>query len=63
MYRKDGNRTVRASSYGLDLKKKQWLSVMKMTGVDMEKLPPLVLSTDIVGGLTEEATSQMGLLA
>lgn len=35
-----------ASSYGLDLKKKQWLSVMKMTGVDMEKLPPLVLSTD-----------------
>lgn len=52
-----------ASSYGLDLKKKQWLSVMKMTGVDMEKLPPLVLSTDIVGGLTEEAAGQMGLLA
>ena len=52
-----------ASSYGLDLKKKQWLSVMKMTGVDMEKLPPLVCSTDIVGGLTEEAAARMGLAA
>ena len=50
-----------ASSYGLDLKKKQWLGVMKMTGVDMEKLPPLVCSTDIVGGLTKEAALAMGL--
>ena len=50
-----------ASSYGLDLKKKEWLGVMKLTGVDMEKLPPLVCSTDIVGGLTPEAASQMGL--
>ncbi len=52
-----------ASSYGLDLKKKQWLKVMKMTGVDMEKLPPLVCSTDIVGGLTEKAAEEMGLIA
>lgn len=40
-----------ASSYGLDLKKKEWLGVMRLTGVDMDKLPPLVCSTDIVGGL------------
>ena len=51
-----------ASSYGLDLKKKDWLSVMKLTGVDMEKLPPLVCSTDIVGGLTEKAGEEMCLL-
>lgn len=52
-----------ASSYGLDLKTKQWLSVIKMTGIDMEKLPPLVCSTDLVGGLTDQAASEMGLLA
>ncbi|MEF9922477.1 MAG: FGGY-family carbohydrate kinase [Anaerovoracaceae bacterium] len=50
-----------ASSYGFDLKKKTWMSVMKMTGVDMEKLPPLVCSTDLVGGLTEKAAKEMGL--
>ncbi|MEE0740843.1 MAG: xylulokinase [Emergencia sp.] len=50
-----------ASSYGLDLKTKQWLSVMKLTGIDMEKLPPLVASTDLVGGLTEKAAEEMGL--
>lgn len=52
-----------ASSYGLDLKSKQWLSVIKLTGIDMEKLPPLVCSTDMVGGLTDEAAAEMGLLA
>ena len=50
-----------ASSYGLDLKSKQWLSVIKLTGIDMEKLPPLVCSTDLVGGLTDEAAAEMGL--
>ncbi len=50
-----------ASSYGLDLKKKEWLGVMKFTGVDMEKLPPLVCSTDMVGGLLPEAAATMGL--
>ena len=49
-----------ASSYGLDLKKKEWLGVMKLTGVDMEKLPPLVCSTDIVGGLLPEAAGGSG---
>lgn len=50
-----------ASSYGLDLKKKQWMSVMKLTGVDMRKLPPLVHSTDNVGGLTIKAAEELGL--
>lgn len=50
-----------ASSYGLDLKKKDWLSVIHLTGVDMEKLPKLVASTDYVGGLTPVAAMEMGL--
>lgn len=51
-----------ASSYGLDLKKKQWMSVLKLTGLDMSKLPPLVKSTDKIGdGLTAEAAKAMGL--
>lgn len=50
-----------ASSYGLDLKKKEWLGVMKLTGVDTKKLPPLVKSTDNVGGLTAKAAEEMGL--
>jgi len=52
-----------ASSYGLDLKKKTWLSVFPLVGIDMNRLPPLVSSTDIVGGLTEEAASESGLAA
>lgn len=51
-----------ASSYGLDLKKKTWLSVLKMTGLDMSKLPPLVKSTDVVGGITQKASAETGLL-
>jgi xylulokinase len=52
-----------ASSYGLDLKKKQWMSVIGLTGIDPKKLPPLVKSTDKVGnGLTEKAAKEMGLL-
>ncbi|HRR89278.1 MAG TPA: FGGY family carbohydrate kinase, partial [Eubacteriales bacterium] len=52
-----------ASSYGLDLKKKQWLSVLSLTGLDMKKLPPLVKSTDAVGsGITKKAAEETGLL-
>ena len=51
-----------ASSYGLDLKKNTWLSVLKLTGIDMSKLPPLVKSTDNVGPLLEKAAGEMGLL-
>lgn len=51
-----------ASSYGLDLKKKTWMSVLSLTGLDMKKLPPIVKSTDIVGGITEKASEDTGLL-
>lgn len=50
-----------ASSYGLDLKKKTWLSAMSLLGIDMKKLPPLVKSTDVVGTLLEDAANSMGL--
>ena len=52
-----------ASGYGFDLKKKTWLSVLPLAGIDMEKLPPLVKSTDVVGGLTEQAAAESGLCA
>ncbi len=52
-----------ASSYGLDLKKKDWMSVMGLAGVDMSKLPPLVRSIDVVGGLSEKAAMETGLAA
>lgn len=51
-----------ASSFALDLKKKEWMGVMKLIGMDMEKLPPLVTSTDLIGGLLPEAAIKMGLL-
>ena len=51
-----------ASSYGLDLKKKDWMSVFPLVGIDMNRLPPLVASTDIVGGLTPEAAAETGLM-
>lgn len=50
-----------ASSYGLDLKKKTWMSVFPLVGIDMDRLPPLVSSTEIVGGLTREAAEATGL--
>ena len=51
-----------ASSYGLDTKKKKWLGALKLTGIDMNKLPPLVKSTDMIGkGLTPKAAEETGL--
>lgn len=52
-----------ASGYGFDLKKKTWMSVLPLAGIDMKKLPPLVKSTDMVGGLTGEAAMETGLMA
>ncbi|MDR1905603.1 MAG: FGGY-family carbohydrate kinase [Clostridiales bacterium] len=52
-----------ASSYGLDLKKKTWMSALKLIGTDMNRLPPLVRSTDKVGGLLPDAAAAMGLIA
>ncbi len=51
-----------ASSYGLDLKKKTWMSAFKLVGIDVNRLPPIVGSTDIVGGLLEESAEALGLL-
>ncbi len=52
-----------ACSYGFNLKKKDWERlIFKAAGVDLDKLPPLVRSTDVVGTLTPEAAKEMGLL-
>ena len=50
-----------AGGYGIDLKRREWMSVLSMTGMDMKKLPPLVVSTDLVGGLTAKAAEETGL--
>ena len=51
-----------ASSYGFDLKKKDWDKILfKIAGIDINKLPPLVKSTDIAGTLTKEAALELGL--
>ena len=50
-----------ASSFALDLKKKNWMSVLPLVGMDVKKLPELVCSTDLIGGLLPEAAKKMGL--
>jgi len=51
-----------ACSYGFNLKKKDWERLLfKVSGFDINKLPPLVRSTDVVGTLTPEAAEEMGL--
>ena len=51
-----------ACSYGFNLKKKDWERlVFRVAGVDLNKLPPLVRSTDVVGTLTAEAAEELGL--
>ena len=66
LYRTTGNMVMEwtgASAVGMDLKTKQWMKgVMRYVGLDPAKLPPLVRSTDKVGGLTPEAASELGLL-
>jgi xylulokinase len=52
-----------ASAFGFDLAKKDWLrSIISYMGIDMNKFPPLVRSTDRVGGLTAEAARELGLV-
>jgi xylulokinase len=52
-----------ASGFGIDLKKKTWLSaIFSYIGFDTSKLPPLTRSIDQVGALTKEAAEQLGLL-
>jgi len=51
-----------ACSYGFDLKNKDWERLLfRVAGFDIKKLPPLVRSTDVVGTLTDEAASELGL--
>ncbi len=51
-----------ACSYGFNLKKKDWERLLfKIAGIDIRKLPPLVRSTDVVGTLSPEAATELGL--
>ncbi len=51
-----------ACSYTFDLKKKDWTRIFfRAIGFDMNKLPPLVKSTDQVGGLLPEVATELGL--
>jgi xylulokinase len=51
-----------ACSYGFDLKKKDWERIIfKVAGIDLNKLPPLVRSTDLVGKLTPGAAHELNL--
>ena len=50
-----------ASTYGLDLKKKDGFSVYPRMGIDMDRLARLVKATDNVGGLLPEAAEACGL--
>ena len=51
-----------ACSYAFNLKKKDWERIFfKIAKIDLNKLPPLVKSTDKVGGLTAEAALELGL--
>ncbi len=53
-----------ACSYAFNLNKKDWERIFfRIAGVDLKKLPPLVKSTDNIGGLTETAAAAFGLLA
>ena len=52
-----------ASAFAFDLKKKDWMrGIIRYIGVDLDKFPPLVRSTDQVGTLTQEAAGECGLL-
>jgi xylulokinase len=66
IFRSTGNKVMEwsgASVFGLDLKKKTWLSsLFRFIGLDPRKFPPLVKSTDRVGALTRGAAEECGLL-
>lgn len=52
-----------ASAFAFDLKKKDWMRmVINHIGLDIDKFPQLVKATDIVGGLTEKAAEECGLM-
>ena len=52
-----------ASAFCLDLNKRDWMGwLIRYIGLDQAKFPPLVRSTDQVGGLTAGAAQECGLL-
>jgi xylulokinase len=52
-----------ACSYAFDIKKKDWEYLFfKMTRIGTDKLPELVRSVDLVGGLTAQAAHDLGLV-
>ncbi len=51
-----------ACSYGFNLDKKDWeRTFFKIAGIDTNKLPDLVTSTDLIGNLTKRAAKELGL--
>lgn len=51
-----------ACSYAFNLKNKDWENLFfRITGLGTEKLPDLVKSTDLIGTLSPEAASDLGL--
>ncbi len=51
-----------ASSWGFNTKTKNWEKrFFKVVGIDTEKLPDLIKSTDVVGTLTAESATELGL--
>lgn len=51
-----------ACSYGFDVKKKDWERLFfKLCKIDLNKLPNLVRSIDLVGTLTNQAAEELGL--
>lgn len=64
-YKATGRKVIEwsgACSYGFNLKKKDWERlVFKGAGVDLNKLPELIRSTDMVGTLTPDAARELNL--
>lgn len=65
-FRATGNvkasRDVAGMTFLYDVKKQRWSDALcKMFDIDMEKLPTVCESTDIVGGLLEKPASELGL--
>lgn len=51
-----------ACSYGFNLDKKDWERLFfKIAGLDLEKLPDLVKSTDLIGELSKSAAKKLGV--
>lgn len=65
-YRATGEKVMEwscASAFAFDLKKRDWMHmIINHIGLDQNKFPRLVKSTDMVGRITEEAAADCGLV-